>query len=72
MKLEEGVDYYIDEKSGLMVLTSLFLQKRGYCCKNFCKNCPYGYNTNIYMDNNKIKNTTKSTHDKNKRKSDLQ
>jgi hypothetical protein len=37
----EGVDYYIDGKSGLMVLTSLFLLKRGYCCKNSCKNCPY-------------------------------
>lgn len=41
MKLEEGVDYYIDERSGLMVLTSLFLLKRGYCCGNKCSNCPY-------------------------------
>ena len=41
MKLEEGVDFYIDEESGLMVLTSLFLLKRGYCCGNKCKNCPY-------------------------------
>jgi hypothetical protein len=37
----EGVDYYIDERSGLMVLTSLFLLKRGYCCGNKCSNCPY-------------------------------
>jgi len=37
----EGVDYYIDEKSGLMVLTSLFLLKRGYCCGNKCSGCPY-------------------------------
>jgi len=41
MALEEGVDYYIDEGSGLMVLTSLFLLKRGYCCGNKCKSCPY-------------------------------
>ena len=41
MALEEGVDYYIDEGSGLMVLTPFFLLKRGYCCANKCKNCPY-------------------------------
>ena len=41
MKLIEGVDYYIDEESGLMVLTSLFLLKRGYCCGNGCSQCPY-------------------------------
>ena len=41
MALVEGVDYYIDEESGLMVLTSLFLLKRGYCCGNKCKSCPY-------------------------------
>ena len=39
--LIEGIDYYIDERSGLMVLTSLFLLKRGYCCGNKCSNCPY-------------------------------
>jgi len=53
----EGVDYYIDEKSGLMVLTSLFLQKRGYCCKNFCKNCPYDP-PHIIKGNSKIKEDT--------------
>jgi hypothetical protein len=37
----EGVDYIIDERSGLMVLTSLFLLKRGYCCGNKCSACPY-------------------------------
>lgn len=39
--LEEGVDFYIDEESGLMVLTSLFLKKRGFCCAKKCKECPY-------------------------------
>jgi hypothetical protein len=71
MKLEEGVDYYIDEKSGLMVLTSFFLQKRGYCCKNFCKNCPYGYIKDIYKDNNIVKTTTKTTLDEDQRKSNF-
>ena len=40
-KLVEGKDYTIDKKSGLFILTSFFLSKRGYCCGNKCKNCPY-------------------------------
>ncbi|MCY7374985.1 MAG: DUF5522 domain-containing protein [Pyrinomonadaceae bacterium] len=38
-KLVEGVDYYFDD--GLMVLTGHFLLKRGYCCGNGCRHCPY-------------------------------
>jgi hypothetical protein len=57
MKLEEGVDYYIDEKSGLMVLTSFFLQKRGYCCSNGCANCPYDPPHTI-KGNSKLKEDT--------------
>ncbi|NIK73874.1 hypothetical protein FHS56_001387 [Thermonema lapsum] len=41
-RLQEGVDYYFNEK-GLMVLTAHYLRKRGYCCKNGCKHCPYGF-----------------------------
>lgn len=41
MRLEEGIDYVIDQQSGLIVLTAFFLEKRGYCCGNKCKNCPY-------------------------------
>ena len=40
-KLGEGIDYKIDERSGLMVLTAHFHLKRGFCCGNGCKNCPY-------------------------------
>jgi uncharacterized protein DUF5522 len=40
--LVEGEDYYLD--SGLMVLTAQFLTKRGYCCENGCRHCPYGFN----------------------------
>jgi len=40
--MEEGVDYYINEK-GLYVFTEVYLNKRGYCCRNCCKHCPYGY-----------------------------
>ncbi len=27
-------------------LSREFLLKRGFCCKNGCKNCPYGYDKN--------------------------
>ena len=40
-KLTEGEDYYFNE-DGLMVLTANYLLKRGYCCGNGCKHCPYG------------------------------
>jgi hypothetical protein len=35
----ENADYYFD--NGLMVLTAEFLKKRGYCCKNGCRHCPF-------------------------------
>lgn len=38
-KFVEGEDYYFE--NGLMVLTARFLLKRGYCCNNGCRNCPY-------------------------------
>jgi hypothetical protein len=40
-KLVEGLDYYIDEQSGLFVLTAHFLLNRGSCCGNGCSHCPY-------------------------------
>lgn len=39
MSLIEGIDYYVDKQSGLMVLTAFFHEKRGYCCGNKCKEC---------------------------------
>ncbi|MCJ8163900.1 DUF5522 domain-containing protein [Pontibacter sp. E15-1] len=42
-QLQEGEDFYFNEH-GLMVLTAKYLLKRGYCCKNACKHCPYGFN----------------------------
>jgi len=38
-KFVEGVDFYFE--NGLMVLTKHFLEKRGFCCLNNCRNCPY-------------------------------
>lgn len=35
----EGRDYYFDD--GLMVLTEGYLLRRGFCCHNGCRHCPY-------------------------------
>lgn len=37
--LIEGIDFYFE--NGLMVLTEAYLLKRGYCCGNACRHCPY-------------------------------
>ncbi|WP_369427658.1 DUF5522 domain-containing protein [Pontibacter harenae] len=41
--LTEGEDYYLNEQ-GLMVFTAKYHLKRGYCCQNGCRHCPYGFN----------------------------
>ncbi|CAN5906961.1 hypothetical protein BH24BAC1_BH24BAC1_37480 [soil metagenome] len=35
-------DYYFNEE-GLMVFTAKYHLKRGYCCQNGCRHCPYGF-----------------------------
>jgi 2-iminoacetate synthase ThiH len=40
-KLEEE-DFY-KSPEGYIVFTEKYHLKRGYCCKNGCKHCPYGY-----------------------------
>ena len=40
--MTEGIDYEINS-DGLLVFTAHYLKKRGYCCQNGCKNCPYGF-----------------------------
>jgi hypothetical protein len=40
--MEEGVDFYFNE-NGFMVFTTHYHLKRGYCCKNKCKHCPWGF-----------------------------
>jgi hypothetical protein len=37
--MKKGKDYYIE--NGLYVFTAEFLAKRGYCCGNGCRHCPY-------------------------------
>ncbi len=39
-KALEADDYYLNEK-GLMVFTEQYHRKRGYCCKNTCRHCPW-------------------------------
>ena len=36
-----GRDYTIE--AGLYVFTADYLRRRGYCCENACRNCPYGF-----------------------------
>lgn len=44
-KFEPG-DYYWND-NGYRVFTEQYLLKRGYCCNNNCKHCPYkGKNKN--------------------------
>ncbi|MBK9272238.1 MAG: hypothetical protein IPM48_11655 [Saprospiraceae bacterium] len=38
--INENEEYYLED--GKVVFTSLFLLKRGYCCKSGCRHCPYG------------------------------
>jgi hypothetical protein len=41
-KLDPDEYYYSPE--GYVVFTEKYLLKRGYCCKNGCRHCPYNYN----------------------------
>ena len=40
-ELQFGEDYYWDGE-GFMVFTAAYLKKRGYCCHQGCRHCPYG------------------------------
>lgn len=42
MKLKEDEDYYL-LPDGRLVMTAVYLLKRGWCCGNGCLNCPYDY-----------------------------
>lgn len=36
---KEGRDYYLE--NGYRVMTEEYLIRRGYCCANGCRHCPY-------------------------------
>ena len=46
-KLVEGEDYYIED--GKWIFTEAYLKKRGYCCKNGCRHCPYGFKKSTFI-----------------------
>lgn len=41
-EVKNEVEYYFNEQ-GYMVFTEYYHKKRGYCCKNGCKHCPFGF-----------------------------
>ncbi len=41
-ELKEGEDYYYNE-DGYFVFTEKYHLKKGYCCGNGCKHCPYNF-----------------------------
>jgi hypothetical protein len=40
LPLVESEDYYLED--GLFVFTAAYHLKRGHCCHNDCRHCPYG------------------------------
>ena len=44
LPLIEGEDYYLE--NGFYVFTSSYLLRRGYCCDNNCRHCPYSKESN--------------------------
>ncbi|MEB3204028.1 MAG: DUF5522 domain-containing protein [Candidatus Sericytochromatia bacterium] len=40
-RLVEGVDYTLER--GLMVFTADYLRRRGFCCRNGCRHCPWDH-----------------------------
>lgn len=51
LNLKLDRDYYIE--NGCIVFTELFLKKRGYCCENNCRHCPYGFVNRLKLLQNK-------------------
>ena len=49
----EPEDFYLSDE-GFKVFTEKYHLKRGYCCKNNCRHCPYGYNNKTGTTNNKL------------------
>ncbi len=54
-QLDKDEYYYSDE--GYIVFTEKYLLKRGYCCQNGCKHCPYGFKKKSKSPKGSYKNT---------------
>jgi len=39
----DPTEFYLSVE-GYIIYTEKYHLKRGYCCKNGCKHCPFGYN----------------------------
>ncbi|HWF41550.1 MAG TPA: DUF5522 domain-containing protein [Acidothermaceae bacterium] len=39
--MADGEDGYLDPTTGFFVFTADFLERRGFCCGNGCRHCPY-------------------------------
>ena len=55
-KLIKDIDYYTE--NGLLIMTEHFHEKRGFCCGNGCRHCPYNpkhikNNTNLINQESK-------------------
>ncbi|HEY0055713.1 MAG TPA: DUF5522 domain-containing protein [Pedobacter sp.] len=42
--MKEEAEYYFE--NGFLVFTKHYHLKRGYCCKNGCRHCPWQYQAN--------------------------
>ncbi len=61
-KLKSNEYYYSNE--GYLIFTETYHLKRGYCCQNYCKHCPYKHKKNILNGNNKISRRNKRRNSK--------
>ena len=41
-EINENEDFYLNEE-GNMVFTAKYLLRKGECCGNGCRHCPYNY-----------------------------
>ena len=48
-KLKEGEDFYYTPE-GYKCFTEKYHLKRGNCCKNNCRHCPYGFDKKKLKD----------------------
>ncbi|HXH99996.1 MAG TPA: DUF5522 domain-containing protein [Sphingobacteriaceae bacterium] len=49
--LKENEDFYLE--NGFMVFTQKYHEKRGYCCKNKCRHCPWNFGKDKKYKNSK-------------------
>eukprot|EP00123_Amoebidium_parasiticum_P013245 comp21851_c0_seq1/m.31218 comp21851_c0_seq1/g.31218 ORF comp21851_c0_seq1/g.31218 comp21851_c0_seq1/m.31218 type:complete len:296 (-) comp21851_c0_seq1:184-1071(-) len=56
--VEAGKDTYADPATGYSVFTELAHRRRGWCCGNACRHCPYGH---VYVSARERRSTTIDT-----------